>query len=230
MGLRRMGSVLLLGVLVVSWVPQSVYGIAIIGTDGRFVEATPPVTQVLSPSDTGQFMDTVFNADAIAGASQDTTIGVLGMSGIGSAGLGNTRDAFFDARSVFLSRFTLLEAHNYTLTGELFEDFASGSGGTSVTLIDTDTFMTAIPSIVGPASFNSSGMLMAGNYQLSVNAFADAQENSPTNFSGSGFSSYDFNFTLIEKPTAPGVPEPITATLGLMGLGVLGMATRRRAA
>jgi len=26
------------------------------------------------------------------------------------------------------------------------------------------------------------------------------------------------------------VPEPITATLGLMGLGVLGMATRRRAA
>ena len=27
-----------------------------------------------------------------------------------------------------------------------------------------------------------------------------------------------------------GIPEPVTAALGLMGLGVLGMATRRRAA
>lgn len=33
-----------------------------------------------------------------------------------------------------------------------------------------------------------------------------------------------------EPTTGDAVPEPITATLGLMGLGTLGMATRRRAA
>jgi hypothetical protein len=32
------------------------------------------------------------------------------------------------------------------------------------------------------------------------------------------------------QPPVDAVPEPLTATLGLMGLGVLGMATRRRAA
>lgn len=36
---------------------------------------------------------------------------------------------------------------------------------------------------------------------------------------------------VVQVPAPPGgaVPEPVTATLGLMGLGVLGMATRRRA-
>jgi len=32
----------------------------------------------------------------------------------------------------------------------------------------------------------------------------------------------------VRTPPNAAVPEPITATLGLMGLGVLGMATRRR--
>ena len=48
------------------------------------------------------------------------------------------------------------------------------------------------------------------------------------NVVGSGASLFDFD-------PGPGggngaIPEPLTATLGLMGLATLGMATRRRAA
>lgn len=35
---------------------------------------------------------------------------------------------------------------------------------------------------------------------------------------------------IVEDPRLGAIPEPLTATLGLMGLGVLGMTTRRRAA
>ena len=49
------------------------------------------------------------------------------------------------------------------------------------------------------------------------------------------FNSIDLQIQLIETTTGPGpgpggVPEPITATLSLMSLGLLGMATRRRSA
>ena len=40
---------------------------------------------------------------------------------------------------------------------------------------------------------------------------------------------YQINLIQSRQPPTNEVPEPITATLGLMGLGVLGMATRRRA-
>ena len=62
--------------------------------------------------------------------------------------------------------------------------------------------------------------------------------NSDALFGDAGNGDYEIDITgeflldvdPIDPPATGGVPEPITATLGLMGLGVLGMATRRRAA
>lgn len=53
----------------------------------------------------------------------------------------------------------------------------------------------------------------------------------PNDLSTSGSYSWEWTRTITYTfDPAPAVPEPITATLGLMGLGVLGLATRRRAA
>jgi len=48
---------------------------------------------------------------------------------------------------------------------------------------------------------------------------------------GDAFPFYAISELLtVPEPANAAVPEPMTATLGLMGLGMLGMATRRRAA
>jgi len=51
-------------------------------------------------------------------------------------------------------------------------------------------------------------------------------------FAGEAISASPDAYTAISSAagTTGAIPEPITATLGLMGLGVLGMATRRRVA
>lgn len=57
----------------------------------------------------------------------------------------------------------------------------------------------------------------AGSYRINL----VPQTNQGTN---------DYELVFRVGPLNPVIPEPITATLGLMGLGVLGMATRRRMA
>ena len=47
-------------------------------------------------------------------------------------------------------------------------------------------------------------------------------------YAGQGFEDRVDIFAIVDTTT--GVPEPVTGVLGLMGLGVLGMATRRRVA
>ena len=76
------------------------------------------------------------------------------------------------------------------------------------------------------------GNTLLESWTINDNTFTDGQF---------GFYNYSQNnvvyqgFTQEDDPEPiggnnTGIPEPITATLGLMGLGVLGMATRRRVA
>ena len=85
-----------------------------------------------------------------------------------------------------------------------------------ITGLWTDADATADQGIGGSTKLLSASLdeLFAGNlyFQLHSNTFTSA------------------NGTGILRGQINAVPEPITATLGLMGLGVLGMATRRRVA
>jgi hypothetical protein len=67
---------------------------------------------------------------------------------------------------------------------------------------------------------------VGGGVVLFSNAFRDFNSNEAviSNDGAAGWNVQPF------VESTPGVPEPLTATLGLMSLGVLGAATRRRSA
>lgn len=67
--------------------------------------------------------------------------------------------------------------------------------------------------------YAASGLVMAGSNFIAARFLANALDDVDPLVGGGGTGG---------DPGA--IPEPLSATLGLMGLGVLGMATRRRVA
>lgn len=111
-----------------------------------------------------------------------------------------------------------------------------GEPGLSTNLNDND----------GDVSITAVGntVLITGLW-TDTDAIGDQNAGGPTKFLSSSLDDlfagnlyFQMHSTLFTSPDGTGilrgqinpVPEPVTATLGLMGLGVLGMATRRRAA
>lgn len=166
-------------------------------------------------------------------ASQDTTTAPLSISGTGSANhlASGPSDPGF-AESFFQADFSLAEAHNYTLGGNLHTSIEFGpasarfdlvgSGGTNI------VFVTPAVSGESNAPISGSGMLMAGSYTLTVQAIAGDINNNDD-----ALSTSDFNFTLTLAEKGNGIPEPTTASIWLTLLAGIGGARRlhrRRAA
>jgi len=96
--------------------------------------------------------------------------------------------------------------------------FPGSTIGTSMVALTNEIDMIT-RSVVAGQTYSISifpGSLMGTEQDLNATATATFNWRLPTG--------------IIEAPVSGGVPEPITATLGLMGLGALGMATRRRMA
>ena len=105
-------------------------------------------------------------------------------------------------------------------SGDIFMAYAIGDVDTAIYRVAADgsgvsLFATGFDLGVKDLDFG-----LSSNGSGTVSLYA-----TETNSAGVG-SIYEFNF--VHNDAA--VPEPITAALGLMGLGVLGMATRRRVA
>ena len=141
----------------------------------------------------------------------------MGYSGVGGGSVPAAKDGIIDPR------------------GWRFYEMANGSM-THQTLMDEAFQLFARPISLNPegeVGFGASGK----NANMGLAQWVYSSYSGGVFGNSYGLQNYkagDFNLDLERRPagnTPPGgVPEPITATLSLMGLGVLGMATRRRAA
>jgi len=115
-----------------------------------------------------------------------------------------------------------------------------GVKGTLPTLTSSNAFVTNDGRALGyNLTYNLTSSFSFTGYEISFAAPAGGFPSAGPNtyvLGGNGGISFFYSspgagvpFVTL-RPTALPVPEPFTATLGLMGLGVLGMATRRRTA
>lgn len=72
--------------------------------------------------------------------------------------------------------------------------------------------------MLGSSSFSVDAIDPAGTPNINWSGFAEAE------------GTVTVTYTFDDAPVANTIPEPISATLGLMGLGVLSLTTRRRVA
>jgi len=165
-----------------------------------------------------------------ANASQTSSVGADTLSGQGSAsGSASSPLGGASAGSSYRVRFSVDTPFDFTLTGVLtgspFVMGGGGSGNASARLIAPDA--SYVFDLVTPFSLSGtptlalsqSGLLAAGTYELLIAASASAGAGLT---GGGGYGSGAFNFTF----SVVAVPEPGVALL--LGLGVLGLAAKRR--
>ena len=178
----------------------------------------------------GSFVDslTLNLGDEPTTADQDSNINVAGGSfsgnGTSSIGFSVLEDEDVSALSFFDVFFDLATPHSFSLTGEL-NSFVDGGQGLAVFSLTgaSNVVFQALNS--GPVDLASSGTLAAGSYHLVVSSLMDR---GPTFESGSfmgGNSSFRFALNLQEQG-GPGVPEPGTLALLVMGLAIAGIRKR----
>jgi hypothetical protein len=171
----------------------------------------------------------IVETSELAYANQSSTIdpGPGLFAGTGNVGLGYSvvdSDLVF-ARSLFHVSFDLTNDHSYTLTGTL-ASYMDGGRGAGLFKLDGPSSLVFEKTNWGSMALNSAGTLAAGHYDLLMSAQISPLCEPALCTSGSfmgGSSSFEINFQI-----AAVVPEPGTYALMLAGLGVLGLAARRR--
>jgi hypothetical protein len=140
-----------------------------------------------------------------------------GLTRVDEYGAINANTAFLDGMAAILFNFIpTVGVHTFdlirtqTALGGIDGDFL-----TNPDIFGLDTSFTAVTDIVQDGSFDI--------YRLTIESTNDAVGDGNDDSDDAGDIGGDPN-------DSQAVPEPITATLGLMGLATLGLATRRRAA
>ena len=146
-------------------------------------------------------------------------IGELGLSS--STGVTALFEVAYDADGAGLGGIDLTEGG--AVPGFFVQFTAADAGaGTTVTLTDTNanTSSLTLPTF-GP------GVLFF-TYALFDNPGVVETDVDRIDFSIQGQVDGDYRIDLIQSRTPPGVPEPLTAALGTLGLGCLSLGLRRR--
>lgn len=141
----------------------------------------------------------------------------------GSDGLGDLGASLIDSGLVGLGYFSAFQKPDIT-GNDGFSTVADGPGDPMFTL-DGMTY-----GFFNPAELIQPNDVVGGFFGLNAEEFQTQFLVASVGPNSTGQNPGNLIITTFNNDPARGVPEPITATLGLMGLGVLGMATRRRTA
>jgi hypothetical protein len=202
-------------------------------TANRFIQLgsdiSGPIDGPLSPSTAlGSFVDslTLNLGDEETTADQDSNIAGSSFSGNGSSSIGFSvlEDENVSALSFFEVFFDLTSNHSYILNGQLLAN-VDGGRGLAFFELSGPSGLFFFARDFGSTPLSQSGTLGAGSYHLTVFSLMDRGETFESGSFMGGSSSYQFSLNLQEQG-GPGVPEPGTLALLVMGLAIAGIRKR----
>ena len=155
-----------------------------------------------------------------ATAESNPPVGMLGLSS--STGVTAMFELLYDADGAGLGGIDLTEGG--TSSGfTVFFASADAGAATTVTLMDTagDTLENTLNTAAGPGFLFFDYSLFTG--------IGDITDIDAIQIEIQGQIDGDYQIDLLESRNTP-LPEPLTATLGTLGLGILGISLKRRRA